>query len=50
MKNILFMHGGSANHGCEALVRTTAQILSGPKNVILWSLAKAEDERYSKLC
>lgn len=46
MKNILFMHGGSANHGCEALVRTTAQILSGPKNVILWSLAKAEDERY----
>ena len=46
MKNILFMHTGSANHGCEALVRTTAQVLGGPENVALWSLAKAEDERY----
>lgn len=46
MKHILFMHGGSANHGCEALVRTTSQVLGGPKNVKLWSLAKAEDERY----
>ncbi len=46
MKNILFMHGGSANHGCEALVRTTAQVLGGPENVTLWSLAKKEDEQY----
>lgn len=46
MKNILFMHGGSANHGCEALVRTTSQVLGGPENVSLWSLAKAEDEQY----
>ena len=46
MKNILFMHGGSANHGCEALVRTTAQVLGGPDKVILWSLEKAEDQRY----
>jgi polysaccharide pyruvyl transferase WcaK-like protein len=46
MKNILFMHTGSANHGCEALVRTTSQVLGGPENVALWSLAKAEDERY----
>ncbi len=46
MKNILFMHTGSANHGCEALVRTTAQVLGGPENVSLWSLAKAEDEQY----
>jgi len=46
MKHILFMHGGSANHGCEALVRTTSQVLGGPKNVKLWSLAKAEDEKY----
>lgn len=46
MKNILFMHGGSANHGCEALVRTTSQVLSGPENVSLWSLAKVEDEQY----
>lgn len=46
MKHILFMHGGSANHGCEALVRTTSQVLGGPENVCLWSLAKAEDEQY----
>ena len=46
MKSILFMHTGSANHGCEALVRTTAQILGGSNDVTLWSLAKAEDEQY----
>ena len=46
MKNILFMHTGSANHGCEALVRTTAKVLGGPTNVELWSLTKAEDELY----
>lgn len=46
MKTILFMHTGSANHGCEALVRTTAQILGGSNDVTLWSLAKAEDEQY----
>ena len=46
MKNILFMHTGSANHGCEALVRTTSKVLDGPSDVMLWSLAKAEDEQY----
>ena len=46
MKKILFMHTGSANHGCEALVRTTARVLEGPNNVTLWSLAKTEDEQY----
>lgn len=46
MKNILFMHGGSANHGCEALVRTTAKVLEGPENVVLWSWDKGEDEQY----
>lgn len=40
------MHGGSGNHGCEALVRTTAKVLGGPENVMLWSLAKAEDEQF----
>lgn len=46
MKNILFMHTGSANHGCEALVRTTSKVLGGPDNVLLWSLSKIEDEQY----
>ena len=46
MKNVLYMHGGSGNHGCEAIVRTTAQLLGGPENVMLWSLAKQEDEHY----
>lgn len=46
MKKILFMHTGSGNHGCEAIVRTTAKILGGPKDVILWSFTKSEDEKY----
>lgn len=46
MKKILFMHSGSGNHGCEALVRTTARLLGGPEDAILWSGHKAEDIRY----
>ena len=40
------MHGGSGNHGCEAIVRTTATMLGGPENVMLWTLVKQEDEVY----
>ena len=46
MKYVLYMHGGSGNHGCEAIVRTTAKLLGGPENVKLWSLAKQGDARY----
>ena len=46
MKNVLYMHGGSGNHGCEAIVRTSAKLLGSPKNVVLWSLNKHEDEIY----
>lgn len=45
-KNVLYMHTGSGNHGCEALVRTTAELLNGPQGVQLWSLTKEEDELY----
>ena len=40
------MHGGSANHGCEALLRTTSQMFGGHENIMLWSWSKAEDEKY----
>lgn len=46
MEKVLFMHSGSGNHGCEAIIRTTAKLLGGPENVVLWSLAKQEDEKY----
>ncbi len=46
MKKVLFMHTGSGNHGCEALVRTTAKLLGGPKDVVLWSNLKAEEYHY----
>jgi polysaccharide pyruvyl transferase WcaK-like protein len=42
----MYMHSGSANHGCEAIVRTTAELLGGPEDVVLWSLAKQEDELF----
>ena len=29
MNCILYMHSGSANHGCEAIVRATVRILRG---------------------
>ena len=46
MKYVMYMHGGSGNHGCEAIVRTTAKMLGGPENVVLWSTGKQEDIAY----
>lgn len=46
MKYVMYMHSGSGNHGCEAIIRTTANMLGGPEDVILWSLAKQEDIAY----
>lgn len=44
MRNILYFHTGSANHGCEALVRSTAKLLGG--EVHLFSSAIHEDKQY----
>lgn len=46
MDRVLYMHSGSGNHGCEAIVRTTAALLGGPEGVCLWSLAPEEDRFY----
>lgn len=45
-KKVLYMHTGSGNHGCEAIVRTTSKLLNGPQDVILWSNTKSEDIKY----
>lgn len=44
-KIILYMHGGSANHGCEAIVNTTCKIVKRP--VVLLSANASEDQQYS---
>ena len=40
----LYYHGGSANHGCEAIIRSTKNILEQP--ITLWSSASEEDKKY----
>lgn len=40
----LYYHGGSANHGCEAIVRSTAKILNLP--VRLFTTSPKEDVQY----
>lgn len=40
----LYYHGGSGNHGCEAIVRATAKILNAP--LTLWSTAPVSDRAY----
>lgn len=48
MKNdkiVLYMHAGSGNHGCEAIVNSLCKML--PKPAILITNRAAEDERYS---
>lgn len=43
-KFLLYPHGGSGNHGCEAIVRTTMEILEGiPDSATLFSERPEED-------
>lgn len=50
MNLLLYPHGGSGNHGCEAIVRSTLKITAA--NAILYSNTVEEDEKYqlNKLC
>lgn len=41
----LYYHGGSANHGCEAIVRSTNKLL-GPE-LTLWTTGMASDRTYA---
>ena len=54
MKNIyLYAHGGSGNHGCEAIVRSTIGLLNSDENrFTLISSRPNEDKRYGidRLC
>lgn len=48
MKNdkiVLYMHAGSGNHGCEAIVNSLCKMLPAP--AVLVTNRAAEDERYS---
>lgn len=44
-KIVLYMHAGSGNHGCEAIVNSLCRMLPAP--VLLLSNRAEEDERYS---
>lgn len=50
MKKILIcQHGGSSNHGCEALARTTLSLIEGlsePCQVTLYSYRVEDDKKY----
>ncbi len=50
---VLYAHDGSGNHGCEALVRSTCNLIGADKNnIILMSTRPEEDEKYalSEIC
>lgn len=47
---VLYGHGGSMNHGCEAIVRSTVEILSNNdvnEPITLGTYAKNEDQKYN---
>lgn len=46
MKAVLYFHGGSGNHGCEALARTITSLLDFEKDVIVCSHNPKEDLLY----
>lgn len=45
-KVFLYNHGGSANHGCEALVRTVCTLLQKQKKLYLMSESPQQDIHY----
>lgn len=44
-KYVLFPHGGSGNHGCEAIVKSTKALLNS-EQIILFSDRPEEDRKY----
>lgn len=46
MKIALYAHGGSGNHGCEALVRTISALTAGIGEQNVFSKCPAEDKKY----
>lgn len=47
MTVVMYAHGGSKNHGCEAIVRSTASVLKEiDKELILLSYNIQEDKNY----
>lgn len=49
-KIVMYMHGGSENHGCEAIVRSTTALMG--KKAVLYSRTPDTDKRYhlDKIC
>lgn len=45
-RKILYAHGGSKNHGCEAIVRSLSALIGGSKNDLLISNHPEEDILY----
>ena len=46
MAVFLYNHGGSANHGCEAIIRTVSEIVKGTEKLTLLSEAPQQDLHY----
>ena len=46
MKSVIYAHGGSQNHGCEAIIRSTLKLLKNQDNPILLSNNMNEDQFY----
>lgn len=46
MKIALYMHGGSGNHGCEALVRTISALMPQNSEINVFSKRPEEDKKY----
>lgn len=49
MRFVLFAHGGSGNHGCEALVRSTCKIIRSKykdAEIVVATYCKSEDLKY----
>lgn len=45
-KIVIYAHGGSANHGCEAIIRSTVKLLNQQNKPILLSNNISEDQFY----
>ena len=46
MKYLLYGHGGSGNHGCEAIVRTTLAMIPGSEDADVYTADLAKDKKF----
>ena len=50
MKYVMYPHGGSGNHGCEAIVRSTAKLLGNDLTLFTSNIEEDRKNGVENVC